>query len=126
MNRRFWLVAPVTVAFVAALVVAAAAFGSSSSTKLIGTTGANDAFKITLTKGGHSVKTLAKGSYTFVIHDGSTIHSFALDGPHGFAKDFTTIGFKGTKTVTLKLKAGKYKYYCAAHESQMFGHFTVH
>jgi plastocyanin len=126
MNRRFWLVAPVTVAFVAALVVAAAAFGSSSSTKLIGTTGANDAFKITLTKGGHSVKTLAKGSYTFVIHDGSTIHSFALDGPHGFAKDFTTIGFKGTKTVTLKLKAGKYKYYCAAHEPQMFGHFTVH
>jgi len=52
MNRRYSLVAPATAALVAALVVAAAAFGSSSSTKLVGTTGANGAFKITLTKGG--------------------------------------------------------------------------
>jgi plastocyanin len=126
MKSRYSLVAAATAALVTAFVVATAAFGSSSSTKLIGTTGANDAFKITLTKGGHSVKTLAAGSYTFVIHDGSTIHSFALDGPHGFAKDFTTVPFKGTKTATIKLKAGKYKYYCKAHESQMFGHFTVH
>jgi len=126
MNRRYSFVAPATAALVAALVVAAAAFGSSSSTKLVGTTGANGAFKITLTKGGHSVKTLAAGSYSFVIHDDSSIHSFALDGPHGLAKDFTTVGFKGTKTVTLKLKTGRYKYYCAAHEATMFGHFTVH
>jgi plastocyanin len=126
MNRRYSRVAPVTAALVAALVVAGVALGSSSSTTLVGTTGANGAFKITLTKGGHSVKTLAAGSYTFVIHDDSTIHSFALDGPHGFAKDFTTVAFKGKKTVTLKLKAGKYKYYCKAHESTMFGHFTVH
>ena len=82
MNRRYSLVAPATAALIAALVVAAAAFGSSSSTKLVGTTGANGAFKITLTKGGHSVKTLAAGSYGFVIHDDSSIHSFALDGPH--------------------------------------------
>jgi plastocyanin len=126
MNRRYSLVAPVTAALVAALVAAAVALGSSSSTNLVGTTGANGAFKITLTKGGHSVKSLAAGSYTFVIHDDSSIHSFALDGPHGFAKDFTSVGFTGKKTVTLKLKAGKYKYYCAAHEPTMFGHFTVH
>ena len=126
MNRGYSLVAPVMAALVVALVVAAAALGSSSSTNLVGTTGANGAFKITLTKGGHSVKSLAAGSYTFVIHDDSSIHSFALDGPHGFAKDFTTVGFKGKKTVTLKLKAGKYKYYCKAHEATMFGRFTVH
>jgi plastocyanin len=42
------------------------------------------------------------------------------------AKDFTTVRFKGKKTVTVKLKAGKYKYYCAAHEATMFGHFTLH
>jgi plastocyanin len=117
MNRRYSLVAAATAVLVAALVIAAGAFGSSS---------ANGAFKITLTKGGHSFKTLAAGSYTFAIDDDSTIHSFALDGPNGFAKDFTGVGFKGTKTVTLKLKAGKYKYYCAAHEATMFGHFTVH
>jgi plastocyanin len=126
MNRRYSRVVPLMGAVVAALVVAAAALGSSSSKSLVGTTGANGAFKITLTKGGHSVKSLAAGSYTFVIHDDSSIHSFAMDGPHGFAKDFTTVPFKGKKTVTLKLKAGKYKYYCAAHEATMFGHFTVH
>ena len=31
----------------------------------------------------------------------------------------------GTKTVTLKLKAGSYKFYCPSHEAEMFGHFTV-
>jgi hypothetical protein len=29
----------------------------------------------------------------------------------------------GTKTVTLKLTAGAYKFYCPVHESTMFGHF---
>jgi hypothetical protein len=53
---------------------------------------------------------LTAGSYTFVIHDDSSIHSFALDGPHGFAKDLTTVPFKGTKTVTVKLAAGQYNY----------------
>ena len=33
--------------------------------------------------------------------------------------------FKGTKTITLTLKAGKYKFYCQPHESTMFGNFTV-
>ena len=74
---------------------------------------------------GKAVKRLKAGSYKFVIHDGSALHSFALDGPNGFAKDFTTVPFKGTKTVTINLRKGKYKYYCAAHESTMFGHFTV-
>jgi plastocyanin len=31
----------------------------------------------------------------------------------------------GTKTATIKLKPGKYKYYCPNHESTMFGHFKV-
>jgi len=94
--------------------------------KLTGTVGKNDAFIIMLKNAsGKLVKTLKAGTYTFVIHDDSTLHSFALDGPHGFAKDFTTIPFKGTKTATLTLKKGKYKYYCKAHESTMFHFFTV-
>ena len=79
----------------------------------------------TLKENGKLVKTLKRGSYTFMISDRSSIHGFSLDGPHGFAKDFTAIPFTGTKTVTLRLKAGKYKYYCPNHESMMFGHFTV-
>ena len=56
---------------------------------------------------------------------GSSIHAFSLDGPHGYAKDFTTVKFVGTKTFTVKLVAGKYKAYCPPHESFMFKHFTV-
>ncbi|MGB2952935.1 MAG: hypothetical protein WBB74_06045 [Gaiellaceae bacterium] len=106
------------------LAVAGAALSRTQSTPtLVGTTGPG--FHITLTKNGKLVKTLTRGSYKFVIHDKSSIHAFSLDGPHGFAHDFTKIPFVGTKTATLKLKAGKYKYYCPNHEKFMFAHFTV-
>jgi plastocyanin len=74
---------------------------------------------------GAPVKTLKAGTYKFVINDKSSFHGFSLDGPHGFAKDFTKITFVGTKTSVVNLKAGKYKYYCPNHESTMFAHFTV-
>ena len=108
----------------AILVLAGSALSHSSATPtLVGTVGPS--FHITLTKGGKLVKTLPHGRYKFVIHDRASIHAFSLDGPHGFAHDFTTIPFIGTKTATLTLKAGRYKYYCPNHESMMFGHFTV-
>jgi len=107
-------------------VVAALAFASSASAStptLTGTVGPG--FTITLKQSGKVVKTLKAGTYKLVIHDEAPIHAFSLDGPNGFAKDFTTVPFTGTKTFTLKLKAGKYKYYCPPHEPTMFGHFTV-
>ena len=111
-------------AAVASVVAAlAVSVGAAAPPKLIGTVGPG--YTIKLTKGGKRVKTLKAGKYTFVISDKSSSHSYALDGPKGLAKDFTTIPFKGTKTVTLTLKKGKYKFYCANHESSMFGHFTV-
>ena len=91
--------------------------------KLVGTVGPG--FTITLTQGGKKVTKLKAGKYTFTINDKSPMHSYGLDGPKGFAKDFTSVSFKGTKTFTLTLKAGKYKYYCQPHESSMFGNFTV-
>ena len=108
----------------AMLVVTATAFShTTAAPMLVGTVGPN--FHITLTKGGKLVKTLKRGSYKFVVHDKASIHAFSLDGPHGFAHDFTKIPFVGTKTATITLKAGKYKYYCPNHESIMFGHFKV-
>jgi len=113
-----------TAVVAAALIVAAAAFShTTAAPTLVGTVGPS--FHITLTKGGKVVKTLKRGSYTFVIHDKASIHAFSLDGPNGFAHDFTKIPFVGTKTATIKLKAGTYKYYCPNHESTMFGHFKV-
>ena len=119
-----------TTAFIALIatlaLVSAAAAGRTSHPKLIGTVGKNGAYKITLTtSNGKLVKTLKSGTYTFVIHDDAKIHNYELDGPHGKSWTFTSVPFVGTKTFTLKLTAGKYKAYCAPHESTMFQHFTV-
>ena len=117
-----------TLAVAAAVAVGLAIVGAalsrpSSMPTLTGTDGPG--YTITLKKSGTSVKTLKAGTYKFVINDKSSIHGFSLDGPHGFAKDFTKIPFVGKQTFAVKLKAGKYKYYCPNHESTMFAHFTV-
>ena len=121
---RLTLVAAL-VAVAAALTVAATA-GAVSHPKLVGIVGKNDAFTITLKDShGKLVKTIKHGMYTFAISDGSAIHNFELDGPHGQSWVFTSVPFVGKKTKTLNLVPGKYKAYCVAHESQMFQHFTV-
>jgi hypothetical protein len=108
---------------VAAVLVAGASAKRSVTPTLVGTDGPG--YTISLKQGTKAVKTLKAGTYRVVIHDKATVHGWSLDGPHGFAKDISAVPFTGTKTVTLKLKAGKYKFYCPNHESIMFGHFTV-
>jgi plastocyanin len=118
MLRRFALS---LVAFVAAAAVVAPTFGSSTATRLNGTVGPG--FTITLKKGTARVTTLKAGSYTFVVRDRSNIHDFALRGP--VSRVITTVRFVGTKTVTLRLKAGRYTYVCRPHVSTMKGSFRV-
>ena len=108
----------------AALVLSATAFGRTHATPtLTGTVGPG--FTIKLTMNDKVVKTLKAGTYKLVIHDMASIHAFSLDGPNGYAKDFTTVPFVGTKTFTVNLKPGAYKYYCPPHEPSMFGRFTA-
>ena len=111
-----------TAVFVVAL---AGPAGAVSHPTLIGVVGKNNAYKITLSFNGKIVNTLKAGTYTVVIHDDSSLHSYELDGPHGKSWTFTQVPFVGTKTFTLNLVPGKYKAYCAAHEPKMFQHFTV-
>ncbi len=118
MIRTFGIGATILAA--AMLTVSSAA---AAAPKLVGTVGPG--FTIKLTQGGKKVTKLKAGSYTFVINDKSPMHSYGLDGPNGFAKDFTSVSFTGTKTFSVKLKKGKYKFYCQPHESSMFGNFTV-
>ena len=109
---------------VAGATAASVAFASpQAASTLNGTVGPG--YTITLKQHGKLVKTLKAGTYKLVIADKAHIHAFSLDGPHGYAKDFTTVPFVGTKTFTVKLKAGSYKYYCPPHEPIMFGRFTV-
>jgi plastocyanin len=122
------IVAAVTVVATLSIVVASVALATprASHPMLFGTVGKNNAFKIKLLNAnGKLVKTLPAGTYTVVIHDDSAQHNFELDGPHGKSWTFTTVAFKGTKTFTLTFARGKYKAYCAPHESFMFQHFTV-
>jgi hypothetical protein len=118
------------VAAVAALGATGAAIGVASAAttappKLIGKVGINDAFTISLKlPTGKTVKTLKSGFYNLTVTDGSNIHNFQIEGP-GLDKRVTSINFKGTKTVRIHLRKGKFKYYCKAHESSMFGFFKV-
>lgn len=113
----------VAMAGVTVVTVVLASASLAATPKLTGAVGPG--FTITLTQGGKKVTKLKAGTYMFVINDKSSIHSYGLDGPKGFEKDFTKVSFKGTKTFTVTLKAGKYKYYCTPHERTMFGNFTV-
>ena len=113
----------IAVLALAAVVVAGASAGRNSAPMLVGTDGPG--FTIDLKLGGTAVKSLKAGTYKVVIHDKAAVHGWSLDGPHGFAKDIAAVPFTGTKTMTLTLKAGAYKFYCPAHEATMFGRFTV-
>jgi hypothetical protein len=121
MKRRL-LVLGIVVVTAAALTAVAFARHTSTLT-LSGTDGPG--YTINLKVGGKNLVRLKAGTYKVVIRDRASIHGWSLDGPNGFAKDLSPVPFIGTKTVTLKLKAGKYKFYCPSHEATMFGHFTV-
>ena len=109
-------------ALVTALALAAPIGAASSVTKLTGTVGPG--FTITLKKGTAKVKTLKAGTYKITVSDKSNIHDFHLTGP-GVNKMITTTPFKGTKSVTVKLKKGTYRYLCDPQAAVMKGSFKV-
>ena len=91
--------------------------------RLDGTVGPE--FTISLKKGGKRVTALARGRYTFVVVDRSTVHNFRLEGP-GIARNLTSVGAVGrSKPVTLTLRPGKYRLYCVPHPLDMRGSFRV-
>jgi plastocyanin len=122
---RIAAVAAVAVLGTTVAAISTASASTSALPKLVGTVGINDAFVITLkTSTGKKVKTLKSGLYKLTVTDGSDIHNFQIEGK-GLDKRVTSVNFKGTKTVTIHLRKGKYKFYCMPHQSQMFGFFTV-
>jgi plastocyanin len=115
---------------VAGLVLAGTAFSRATSTPTLkGVVGPG--FTISLKKAGRSVKgkTLKAGTYKFVISDKSDFHNFTLERekprkPH-FEFHITTTGFTGSKTKTITLKPGSWRFYCSIHEAMMHGDFKV-
>jgi plastocyanin len=101
--------------------VATASVSAMSVPKLTGTVGPG--FTITLKKGSTKVTKLKAGKYTIVVRDLASNHNFHLKGP-GVDKKTSTPA-KGTKTWTVTLKKGTYRYVCDPHASLMKGSFKV-
>jgi len=80
-------------------------------------------FDITLKRNGTKVTRVAPGKYTLVVADKSSIHNFHLVGP-GVRID-SGIGRSGTKTYTVALRKGTYRFLCDPHELVMHGSFRV-
>ena len=108
---------------VAAALAASTSTSAASPQSVTGTVGPG--FTIVLTKSGHKVTKLkAHTPYRFAISDRATIHDFHLRGP-GVDRVLTSVGFQGTKSYTLTLKKGTYRFFCDPHASIMHGSFTV-
>jgi plastocyanin len=111
--------------FVVSAALAASSIASAApAAKVVkGTVGPG--FTITLTLSGKKVAKLKAGMrYRFVITDRATIHDFHLRGP-SFDRVLTSVDFQGTKSYTLKLKKGTYRFFCDPHASFMHGSFRV-
>ena len=106
-------------ASVAALALALPA--SAALPRLVGTVGPG--FTITLTKGGTKVRSLKAGRYTLVVRDRSEDHNFHLTGP-GVNKA-TGVEAMGTRTFTVTLRRGTYRFLCDPHPTSMRGSFRV-
>jgi plastocyanin len=75
------------------------------------------------TASGRRVTTLRRGRYRIVVRDRSAMHNFHLIGP-GVNKR-TAVGFRGTRTWTLTLRRGRYRFICDPHATRMRGGFRV-
>jgi plastocyanin len=75
------------------------------------------------TRNGRRIRQVRRGRYRIVVRDRSSMHNFHLTGP-GVNKR-TTVGFRGTTTWTLRLRAGRYRFVCDPHKTRMRGSFRV-
>jgi plastocyanin len=103
-----------TVTVAAALALALPALAATPTFK--GTVGPG--FTITMAK-----KPTKAGKIKLVIADLATDHNFHLTGPG--VNVSTSVAAKGTKTFTITLKKGTYKFVCDPHASFMKGSFKV-
>lgn len=114
-----------TLAVVSLTVIAIAPASTAAPPTLKGTDGPS--FTISLKRNGQTVRSLSAARYKFVISDKSSAHGFTLEQVKGgkWEKNLAAVPFVGTKTMTVALKPGRWKFYCPAHEDDMFGFFTV-
>ena len=117
------IVGVMTALTLAAVALVGPAGSQAATPKLTATVGPG--FTISLkTPAGKKVTTLKPGSYAITVNDRSKIHDFKLNGP-GLNRVFSNVAAVGSRTVTVRLRAGRYQYSCRPHAAAMHGAFTV-
>jgi hypothetical protein len=107
----------------AALALATWTTASAAPSKLKGTVGPGATISLK-TAAGKKVSIVGRGTYAITVSDRSDEHNFYLSGP-GVRKQITGVDFVGTKTVTVRLRGGKYSFVCTPHADDMNGGFSV-
>jgi plastocyanin len=110
-------------ALLAALALAAPASSQAAPPKLVASVGPGLTISLK-TAAGKKVTALTRGTYQITVNDKSRIHDFRLRGP-GVSKALSGVAAVGTKTVTVRLGAGKYQFVCQPHANAMKGAFSV-
>lgn len=108
---------------VSLLLVGAGNGGTAAASAVRGSVGPG--FTIKLAKNGKVVKSLKAGTYRITVSDRSAEHNFVLARQGGATRQITSIGFVGTKTVTVNLTKGVWRFFCAPHASVMVGRVAV-
>jgi plastocyanin len=123
MKRKLSLLTALVASLAVAIALGAWSTASAAPSKLKGSVGPGETISLK-TAAGKRVSIVNRGTYAVTISDRSDEHNFFLSGP-GIRKQLTGIGFVGTKTVTVKLRPGKYTFVCTPHSDDMNGGFSV-
>lgn len=116
---------PLVAVTLAAAVALTGVIGAGSAGAVATVSGSvGPGFTIKLERKGKRVKTLRAITYRFRVKDRSDIHNFRLRGP-GVNRAITSESFVGTKSVSIKLRKGTYRYVCDPHSDDMRGSFKV-
>jgi plastocyanin len=110
-------------ALIALAATALALAGSTSAAPVKLTVTVGPGHTISLKKGSARVATLKRGTYRITVNDRSSEHNFHLRGP--VSRMFSSVGWTGSKTISVTLKPGRYTYVCDPHADEMLGRFRV-
>ncbi len=113
-----------TLAAAAALALLAAPADAARRIPLLkGTVGPSATISLK-TAAGKRVTVVRAGRYRIRVTDRARDHNFRLRG-RGVNREITGVAFRGTRTVTLRLKRGRYTFVCDPHAFDMRGGFRV-
>jgi plastocyanin len=107
----------------AALALATWSTATAAPSKLKGSVGPGETISLK-TATGKKTSIVSRGTYAITVTDRSDEHNFRISGP-GVRKQITGIDFTGTKTISVRLRPGKYTFVCDPHSDDMRGSFTV-